>query len=131
MKPIIAFLLVFMALSFETAQSQSERSVWDGVYTEAQAARGQAVFTTICSACHGPEEFTGDAFMGAWDASTALDLFSTVQTKMPMDNPGSLPAEQYVDIVAYFFRGNAFPPGKDELTSDRDQLKLIRIARKK
>lgn len=131
MKSIIAFLLVFIVLSFRTAQSQSERSVWDGVYTEGQAVRGQAVFTASCSACHSLEEFTGDSFLGAWDATTALDLFSTVQTKMPMDNPGSLQPEQYVDVMTYFFRGNAFPPGKDELTTDRALLKLIRIERKK
>jgi mono/diheme cytochrome c family protein len=131
MKRVIAFIVVFVALSFGAAQSQSQRSVWDGVYTEGQAARGQAVFKTSCSTCHGPEDFSGDSFLGAWDASTVLDLFSTMQTKMPMDNPGSLQPEQYVDVIAYFFRGNAFPAGKDELTTDREQLKLIRIERKK
>jgi mono/diheme cytochrome c family protein len=131
MKPIIALLFVFIVLSVGTARSQSQRSVWDGVYTEAQAVRGQAVFTASCSSCHSVEEFSGDAFMGAWDASTALDLFSTVQAKMPMDNPGSLQPEQYADVIAYFFRGNKFPAGKDELTTDQDQLKLIRIERKK
>jgi len=131
MKPMIAFLLVFGAWSFGTVQSQSGRSVWDGVYTEGQAARGQAAFTAFCSSCHSAAEFSGDAFLGAWDATTALDLFSTMQTKMPMDNPGSLKPEEYVDVMAYFFRGNAFPAGKDELTTDREQLKLVRIERKK
>jgi len=131
MKPILASLLVFVGLSFSAAQSQAGRSVWDGVYTEAQAVRGQAVFTASCAACHSAGEFAGDSFLGAWDAATALDLFSDVQAKMPMDNPGSLQPEQYVDVIAYFFRGNAFPAGKDELTTERDQLKLIRIERKK
>src|SRR5437667_2563137 len=131
MKPMIGLVLVFIVVSFWTAQSESGRSVWDGVYTEAQAVRGQAVFTASCSACHSQEEFRGDAFMGSWDAATVLDLFSDVQAKMPMDNPGSLQPEQYLDVIAFFFRGNAFPAGKDELTTDRDQLKLIRIERKK
>jgi mono/diheme cytochrome c family protein len=131
MKPIIAFVLVFGALSLLSARSQSERSVWDGVYTEGQAARGLVVFTASCASCHSPAEFSGDAFLGAWEASTALDLFSTMQSKMPMDNPGSLKPEEYADVIAYFFRGNAFPAGKEELTTDREQLKLIRIERKK
>ncbi len=131
MKPIIAFVLVFGAWSSGTAQSPSGRSVWDGVYTEGQAARGLVVFTASCASCHSPAEFNGDAFLGAWEASTALDLFGTIQTKMPMDNPGSLKPEEYVDVMAFFFRGNAFPAGKDELTTDREQLKLIRIERKK
>ena len=36
------------------------RKVWDGVYTDAQAAAGQAVFQTRCDACHG-EVIAGDA----------------------------------------------------------------------
>lgn len=131
MKRIVPFLLVSTLLSLTSARSQSTRSVWDGVYTEGQAARGQTVFTASCASCHSPADFSGDPFLGAWDATTALDLFSTVQTKMPMDNPGSLKPEEYADVVAYFFRGNAFPAGKDELTTDREQLKLIRIERKK
>ena len=131
MRRIIAFLIVFTLLSFKSALSQSGRSVWDGVYTEGQAARGQTVFTAFCASCHSAAEFNGDTFLGAWDASTALDLFSTIQTKMPMDNPGSLKPEEYVDVMAFFFRGNAFPAGKDELTTDREQLKLVRIERKK
>ena len=131
MRPIVPFLIVFTLLSFSSVQSQSARSVWDGVYTEGQAARGQTVFTAFCASCHSAAEFNGDTFLGAWDASTALDLFSTIQTKMPMDNPGSLKPEEYADVIAFFFRGNAFPAGKDELTTDREQLKLIRIERKK
>jgi mono/diheme cytochrome c family protein len=131
MKLMLTFVIVLVALPVAAALSQAERSVWNGVYTDAQAARGQTVFAASCSSCHGVEDFAGDAFLGAWDATTVLDLFSTMQTKMPMDNPGSLQPEQYVDVIAYFFRGNAFPSGKDELTTDRDQLKLIRIERKK
>ena len=131
MRRLIPFLIVFTLLSFSSVQSQPARSVWDGVYTEGQAARGQTVFMAFCASCHSASEFNGDPFLGAWDASTALDLFSTMQTKMPMDNPGSLKPEEYVDVVAYFFRGNAFPAGKDELTTDRELLKLIRIERKK
>jgi len=128
MRRIIPCLIVFFTLlSFRSVQSQSARSVWDGVYTEGQAARGQTVFTAFCASCHSASEFNGDTFLGAW----ALDLFSTIQTKMPMDNPGSLKPEEYVDVMAFFFRGNAFPAGKDELTTDREQLKLIRIERKK
>ena len=50
---------------------------------------------------------------------------------MPMDNPGSLPPQNYADVVAYFFRANGFPAGKDELPIVADHLKLIRITQKK
>lgn len=101
------------------------------MYTDEQAARGQAVFNASCASCHTPADFTGDTFLGAWEASTALDLFSLVQKTMPMDSPGSLPPQSYTDVLAYFFRANAFPAGKGELPDDREQLKLIRIEQKK
>ena len=50
---------------------------------------------------------------------------------MPMDNPGSLPAENYADVMAYFFRLNKFPAAKTELKPEPEQLKIIRIEQKK
>ena len=131
MKSRLAFVAVFVMLCAWTARSQSERSVWDGVYTEDQAGRGQTVFNTSCASCHGPADFTGDTFFGSWEASAVLDLFSQVQKTMPMDSPGSLPPENYADVIAYFFRANQFPAGKSELPTVPEQLKLIRIERKK
>jgi mono/diheme cytochrome c family protein len=34
--------------------AQASRSVWDGVYSDAQARRGQALFEQNCVPCHGP-----------------------------------------------------------------------------
>jgi mono/diheme cytochrome c family protein len=113
------------------ATAQSERSVWDGVYTEEQAARGQNTFGTSCARCHDVADFTGPTFLKGWEASTVLDLFQLIQKTMPMDNPGTLRPEDYADIVAYFFRINAMPAGKNELDTDAAQLKLIRITEKK
>ena len=41
------------------------KTVWDSVYTEEQAARGQKLFTAACSRCHG-------ASLGGVDAAPAL-----------------------------------------------------------
>src|ERR1051325_2087301 len=35
--------------------AQQAKTLNDGVYSAAQAARGQALFTANCAACHGPE----------------------------------------------------------------------------
>lgn len=131
LKSRLTLVVVLLVVNVWTALSQPTRSVWDGVYTEEQAARGETVFKTSCSGCHDPADFTSDTFLGTWEASTAQDLFSVLQKTMPMDNPGSLPPQNYADVLAYFFRANAFPPGKDELSIVADQLKLIRIERKK
>jgi mono/diheme cytochrome c family protein len=123
--------IAFTLLGGWTAWPQSGRSVWDGVYTEPQATRGQAVFDGICSRCHNVSDFTGDTFLTSWEASTALDLFAVMQKSMPQDSPGSLEAQQYADVLAYMFRSNQFPAGMGELATDAEQLKLIRIERKK
>jgi cytochrome c len=115
-----------------TAWAQAERTVWDGVYTAAQSARGQGVFERICAECHNSADFTGSGFLGSWEASTTLDLFRQIQKTMPMDTPGSLSPQEYVDVVAYFLKLNEMPAGSSELASDADSLKAIRIeARKK
>jgi mono/diheme cytochrome c family protein len=105
--------------------------VWEGVYTDAQAARGEQVFGSSCARCHSVEDFTGSTFLLGWEARTALDLFRVLQMTMPEDNPGSLRRQDYADVVAYFFRANEFPAGDAELPADVEGLKLVRIEQKK
>lgn len=131
MKPRIGLVLACAVMCVGTAVAQSERSVWDGVYTEDQAVRGQNVFTGSCSACHNVADFSGPSFLMQWEASTALDLFTLVQKTMPMDNPGSLRPQDYADVISYFFRLNAIPAGKVELDTEAEHLKLIHIEQKK
>ena len=132
MKPGTGFVLVLTLLCVGAAvAAQAERSVWDGVYTENQALRGQSTFKTICAACHDEADFSGPSFLQGWEASTVLDLFQLLQKTMPMDNPGSLRPQDYADVISYFFRANQIPAGKDELDTDAEHLKLIRITQKK
>ena len=130
MKRSLVFLFTIAFCSTWIAASQAERTVWEGVYTEEQAARGQTVFGGSCSRCHAPEDFSGETFLTSWENSTALDLLRLLQKTMPMDEPGSLRPEYYADIVAYFFSLNAFPAGKAELDTDAKRLGLIRIKAK-
>ena len=127
----IGLVIAFALLGGWTAQSQSDRSVWAGVYTDSQAARGQELFGRVCARCHNISDFTGDTFLASWEASTALDLFALMQKSMPQDNPGSLEPQEYADVLAYFFRSNQFPAGTTELDTEAEHLKLIRIERKK
>jgi mono/diheme cytochrome c family protein len=131
MKPKAGLVLVLTLLCVWAAAAQSERSVWDGVSTEAQVARGKNTFDVICKQCHTVADFTADTFLKGWEGSTVLDLFQLLQKTMPMDNPGSLRPEEYADVLSYLFRANAIPAGKDELDTDPEHLKLIRITPKK
>ena len=102
------------------------RTVNDGVYSSGQATRGEALFQSICTTCHDTARFTGEEFVSAWSGKPLSELFKAVQT-MPEDNPGSLNAQQYSDVMAYFLQLNKFPSGSDELKGEPDALAKIQM----
>ncbi|HEY1927076.1 MAG TPA: c-type cytochrome [Caulobacteraceae bacterium] len=111
------------------------RSVWTGVYTDAQAQRGQAAYATNCQACHGPElrgvgeakPLAGAEFLSNWNGLSVADLFERVRTTMPASAPRSLTREAYADILAYLLKFNGFPAGQQELAPHAEMLTSIRI----
>ena len=116
--------LLFVAsatASLVIAQSRTApRTVWDGVYTEAQAARGMTAFEQSCSRCHaltaqGKAPLVGDAFWKSFAQKTVGDLLEFVSTYMPNGTPGSLSEPTYRDIVALMLKSNGFPAGTTEL----------------
>src|SRR6266852_4271121 len=120
-------------------QDSPSRSVWDGVYTVAQAKRGQALYNQQCSSCHGDTLAGGEAapplaggdFLSNWDGLTMGDLFERIRKTMPGNKPGSLSREVNADITAYMLGVNSFPTGERELASNTELLKQIRIAANK
>lgn len=113
----------------------SERSVWDGVYTEEQAKRGETLYEKQCSTCHGDKlagresapPLTGGAFMANWNGLTLGDLFERIRRTMPQDAPGKLSRQQNADVLAYMLSFNKFPVGKTELYRQAEMLKEIRF----
>ena len=114
-----AAALFFAASAF----AQSPKTVLDGVYTSAQAARGEAVFAAKCSRCHegadvdGPP-LTGDPFVERWREDSLTTLYSFLKTRMPQDAPGSVDDATYIDLLARILRANDYPAGSVELKSD-------------
>jgi len=116
-------------------QAAAEASVWDGIYTQAQAGRGQALYAKSCSSCHRENleghgttpELAGEDFIAKWDGQTVGDLFEKMQASMPADHPGSLSREQNAAILAFILRFNNFPAGQTELRTDADWLARIRF----
>jgi mono/diheme cytochrome c family protein len=96
------------------------------VFTAEQAARGQRVFTTVCSVCHGRSEFTGPIFALTWMAEPVGNLFQHISTAMPQDRPGSLAPEEYAAVVAYMLQLNGRVPGDRELPADASALGRMR-----
>jgi mono/diheme cytochrome c family protein len=132
-----AFALSSMVL-VARAGSPSPRTVWDGVYTEAQASRGKEAYRLECAACHldslGGADMapglTGEAFLTTWNELPVGDLFERVRISMPQDKPASLSRQQYADIVAYMLQANKFPAGAAELGLELAAMKEIMILMK-
>ena len=122
-----SFAITSLHAQSTDSTSAAGKSVWQGVYTEAEATRGDAEHQNNCSACHGTEKYAGEAFVKGWVGRTAFDLFDQLKTTMPDDNPGALSAQQYKDIVAYIFKVNGIPAGTDTLPGDPEALRRIKI----
>src|SRR5262245_1186295 len=101
------------------------RTVWQGVYTDAQAARGRSEYEANCIRCHRGGPRTGDEFRRDWSGSEVEALFNQIKASMPSDAPSSLSDAAYLDIVTYVLQVNAFPGGAGELRAGA--LKGIRI----
>jgi len=118
------------------AIAQSASSTRDGVYTDAQAERGEASYKKACASCHGKTlqgsgaatpPLSGDDFTSMWTDQTMDDLFERVQTSMPADHPGALSRADNADILAYILKVNKLPAGKSDLSSEADALKQIKF----
>jgi mono/diheme cytochrome c family protein len=105
------------------AQAGATRTVWEGAYTDEQAARATAVFDQNCARCHtltaeGTRPLSGDSFWQSYTQKTVGDLLTYVRANMPNGNPGSLPASTYNDLVALILKSNGLPAGATELTPE-------------
>ena len=105
--------------------AQEQKSVKAGVYTAAQADRGQTLFRSKCASCHAPNRFTDDLFYSAFAGKPLWEMFDVISDSMPEDNPGSLKKEEYAEVIAYLLKLNNFPAGQAELPVDKEALSLI------
>jgi cytochrome c5 len=122
-------------------QPAAPQSVWDGVYTDDQARRGEAHYARSCESCHGADlsgnpvdeipALAWDAFLLHWNGKTIKDLYDSIKRSMPQDKPGSLNARAYADVVAYLLQVNKFPSGTREIGLNPDVLANIVIERTK
>jgi mono/diheme cytochrome c family protein len=138
MKIAVGTILLLLAGGTLHAQVSPDEptSVWDGIYTSAQAARGKLLYAKSCASCHGQTlegsgqmpALVGDGFKGDWDNQSVDNLFEKIQTTMPGDKPGSLSRVQNAEILAYILSFNNYPKGtKKKLPTDVATLQKIRF----
>lgn len=105
-----------------TAQAPPAKTLWDGIYTEAQAARGNTVFGATCTNCHtlgteGNRPLSGQKFWDSYAQRTVGNLYDFVSKNMPngAGQAGTLSPSTYADLVALILRANGVPAGTTEL----------------
>ncbi len=119
-------------------------SIWDGVYTEAQAAEGKQLFTGPCGLCHGktmngvPDDqdmrpappLARHKFLLKWEGRSLGSLLSYTRWTMPQSNPGFMSEEAYVAMIAYMLEASGAPAGDTPLSTDVYELGHIQIGLK-
>jgi len=122
--PLALLIIASATAGIAIAQTgKPRRTVWDGVYTEAQAARGVMAFGQSCAGCHalaaeGKAPLVGQSFWKSFAQKTVGDLVEYVSANMPNGSPRSLSESTYRDIVALMLKSNGFPAGNTELRSE-------------
>lgn len=123
-----------------SASLAGKTSTWDGVYTAAQASHGATLFASTCDKCHGSSaqgktddggRLVGREFFEKFDGVTLDQLFTSINTLMPLDKPRSLATKDVADITAYLLRQNQMPAGASPLPDNADQLKGLKITASK
>jgi mono/diheme cytochrome c family protein len=127
-------ILILAALPMAVAAAQEARSVWDGVYTEEQAKRGENLYFERCIRCHGPSymggtdgagPLVGPTFNGNWNNVPLDQMLDRVRLTMPQDQPATLSRQQTADALAFIFSINKIPAGESELPRQAEMLNLI------
>jgi S-disulfanyl-L-cysteine oxidoreductase SoxD len=115
---------------------QPARTVWDGVYTEAQAKRGEEIYFERCVRCHGPMlmggtdgagPLIGPTFNGNWNGVPLGSMVDRMRMTMPLDKPATLSRQQTADVLTYILSVNKFPAGKEELPRTAEILNQIQF----
>ena len=96
-----------------------------GAYSSAQAAHGQTLYRQACGSCHGESldggehapTLKGAAFWQEWNQQKARMLYRRIISTMPLDDPGSIPEKDVIDIVAYVLQSNGLPAGSKAIES--------------
>ena len=127
---VAAFVCV---AAVSTGASGARQSIWSGVYTEAQANEGAALFKTHCVTCHGDSLTGGEqvpalrgvSFGATWEGVPLADLFERMRKTMPPGKGGIVTRSEYASILAYLLKMNGMPAGSATLASEQTALTSI------
>ncbi len=131
--------ILILPLAAAALAAEAARSIWDGVYSAEQAARGKKIYKAECADCHGDAlegidkapALTGPIFSQNWTGKSVFRLIDVTRRTMPPDNPGMYPRPLCTDVAAYLLSENGYPVGKTDLAPDAPDLRQLVLAAKK
>jgi hypothetical protein len=139
MMPSAAVLIAMLVLCARPAPIQAQapatpqKMVGDGVFTDAQAARGKKLFEqNTCTKCHlatlegreqtgggnGGAALIGLRFIQDFGESRLSKLVNKIRVDKPVEDPGTFSEQVALDMAAYLLMKNNYPAGAADLTSD-------------
>ena len=128
MKYGAAALSIMVLVGAVVADAQDAApSIWRGVFTAAQAQRGNEAYQASCSACHGSDlratngeavDLTGPPFRTSWNGKTLQERFEKIRDTMPLGSENTLSEKTYMDILAFILQFNGFPSGNQDLVPE-------------
>ena len=126
---------VFLVSGLYVGVGAQGKTANDGIYSEAQAKRGDVLYKEQCATCHGDNlegsgpmpALAGKDFLASWEGKSVADLFEKTHTTMPATAPGSLTPAQAADITAYMLASSKYKAGTTDLEGKVETLKEIKI----
>jgi cytochrome c553 len=123
--------LTFLVFFIPAVQAQSQvgnKTVLDGVFSDAQVKRGQTAYAAHCSACHGEAlegvsapELTGNHFLERWREDMLDTIYNYIKENMPLGlaaDAKRIADGDYLDILTHILNVNGYRSGANDLTPD-------------
>mgnify|MGYP003348210978 CR=1 FL=1 len=128
---------VMATARIEVAGQAQTKTVWDGVFTAAQAQRGMKTYLAQCASCHGEEmkagpgapSIAGPEFQFGWDKKPVGGVADYIKMNMPPGQAGSLKDADVADLVAAILKTNGFPESASTelsaIKAEQDAITLL------
>jgi mono/diheme cytochrome c family protein len=120
-----SFVMLVLSVPAFAKPQTPQKTLLDGVYSEAQTDRGQTLYMATCAGCHGnalegvsAPELTGNRFIERWREGTLDGIYSFIKQRMPLGrspNAKPIPDNDYLDILTYILKANGYPTNEKEL----------------
>ncbi|ANO50273.1 c-type cytochrome [Woeseia oceani] len=118
-----------LALLVSSQVFADDRTIADGVYTDAQAESGEALYEQHCLICHDKKYFR--PVLKRWEGQPLGMMYLIMSSSMPESNPASLRQQEYVDILAYVLSLSRYPSGDTALDYQDGALDKITVVPRK